>query len=266
MIWDDIVCEIAYEMPAMNTDVLYKQNDRLLADSPKFIADVYDESEKFLNGLIHLESYETLEPEKRILAELEEAKGRFRIPSTLSHIQLNCFTLRYGENDRRKVYVYTFYTHHHMLVFNGKRTAVFKGILEKTFSRVQDSVKNGISVNPIRVHLMYERRNVKAFISVTSGQVYRQFIIGALMYYGPMSKKFGETTVLTYLLAKFGFTETLKKFRVTKKDVTVVDEITLEDTDKFEYFLAIDPKADVPPVYLKVRTTFLEDPAGYHYR
>ena len=261
MILDDIMSAISSEMPKMNTDVLYKQNDQLLENSPQFIADVYKESEKFLGGLIHLEGYEVLDPERRILAELEEAKGRFRIPSTLSHLQLNCFTLRYGEKDRRKVYIYTFYTHHHMLVFNGKRTAVFKGILEKTFSRVQDSVKNGISVNPIRVHLMFERRNVKAFMSVTSGHVYRQFIIGAHMYYGPMSKRHGVTTVLLYLLAKFGFTETLKKFCVTKRDVTIVDEITLEDTDKYEYFLAIDQKTGAPPVYLKVRTTFLDDPA-----
>lgn len=258
MILDLIVEEIAAEMPKMNKEVLYASNNRQLALAPEFIATSIEESSKFLGGLIRLNRHGTLDPETQIATEIRASKNKFRIPTTLSHIKLNEFVVDYGDGESKSLYLHTFYTHRNMLVFNGKRSAVFKCILEKTFSRVRDKQNDGISASPIRVHLLFGRKTVKEYTSVNSGYVARQFLITTRMYYGQMSKKFGETTVLHYLLAKFGFQETLKKFGLSRKDISFATTVDMDDMDH-EYFLAQLPETSMSPLYLKVKNELLED-------
>lgn len=262
MILDDILSEIADELPPFSKEVLCGLNNRQINAAPDFIATVFDESSKFLRDLIRLKRYSLLDPERCIVIELNKGKKKFKIPTTLSHVLLYEYVIGYGDNQSEPVYIYTFFTHQNMLLFNGKRAAVYKSIIEKTFSRVTDKQHDGISVSPIRTHMNFGRRNVVEFRSVSSGIIYRQFLLTAKLYHGKMSKKFGDTTIMTYLLAKFGFLGTLKAFGISKKDIFFVDTID-QDTHKYEYFSAKaenDANEFEAPLYLKVKSTLLDDP------
>jgi len=98
--------------------------------------------------------------------------------------------------------------------------------------------------------------------SYTSGGFYDHFIVTSRLFHGTIAnKKYGETTLVHYMLAKFGFLKTLQKFGLSRGDIDFTPVVG-DDTDQFEYFagrIYNDKTEDGPGLFLRVRKTLLGD-------
>jgi hypothetical protein len=115
-------------------------------------------------------------------------------------------------------------------------------------------------VSPIRVNIDFIREKALTIESYVTGQSYSQFVITTRLYHGAVPNKSNKTTILHYMLAKFGFVDTLKRFGLSPDDVLFTTMVS-EDKDQFEYFSAMGRTKTqaVPTLFLKVRKTLLLD-------
>lgn len=262
MNFDDIVKAVADVCPPFNHFALRDFVEKHINDSPNFPAMVFEEGFKFINAPITFERAVILSPEDRVRFELK-AKGsgkstKAKIPLTVSHLRLVEYQVKFN-GEYISTRLYTPYMVDGMLHIRDKRSMVRKVILERTFSRVNEKDKDGISVSPIRVNLTFNRKVTFPIVSYVTGDTYREFIVsGRLFHGGPNGNK---TTIMHYMLAKFGFAKTLRRFGISAKDVLFTAEVG-QDTEKFEYFAArpYDEKTEMSPgLFLKVRKTLLGD-------
>lgn len=263
MNFDDIVKAVSEVMPPFNNFALKTFVKDNIDSSPDFPALILKEGCKLVNADVEFMDYKILNPEDRVKFELRSGGGktsRAKVPLTVSHLRLIQYRVRFGD---QYVYtkLYTPYMYEDMLHIKGKRSMVRKVILEKTFGRVNEKNRDGVSVSPIRVNLTYNRRETFRAASYITGSFYTHFVVTARMHNGTVRNKICEPTIIGYMLAKFGFDETVKRFGLSKKDILFVSEIG-QDTNKFEYFAAKkfnDRVEEGPGLFLKVKHTLLAD-------
>lgn len=263
MTFDDIVKEISDVIPPFNDFALRGFVRESIDNTPEFPALVFREGFKLVDAPLEFVDYEILSPEECAKFELIPPLGKSRrpkIPLTVSHLRLVQYRHKF---DGQFVYtkLYTPYMFDDMLFINDKRAVVRKVILEKTFSRVQENDKNGVSVSPIRVNLMFNRRQTHKVQSYISGGFYTHFIVTARLYNGKIGSKICDTTILHYMLAKFGFGRTMKKFGLSVSDISFTAAVGA-DTDIFEYFAGKkynDKAGEGPGLFVKVKKTLLAD-------
>lgn len=263
MDFNDILKEISSVVPDFNDYALRGFVKEHINNSPDFPAMVLAEGFKLVDADIEYVGYEILSPEECAKFELNGKSSksqRPKIPLTVSHIRLVRYKVRFGEQYAH-CELYTPYMFEDMLHINDKRSMIRKVILEKTVARVQENDKDGISVSPIRVNLMFNRRRTFKIQSYITKDFYTHFIITARLFHGAIKNKICDTTIIHYMLAKFGFIKTLKKFGMTPNDISFVTDIG-NDIDKYEYFAgkAFDERVDEGPgLYVKVKKTLLSD-------
>lgn len=263
MNFDDLVKHVADVCPPFNEFALKGFVKEHINDSPEFPALVFREGFKFVNSDLELVDYEIMSPEERVKYELMSGPSkttRAKIPLTVSHLRLVRYRVRFGD---QYLYtnLYTPYMFDDMLHVRDKRSMVRKVILEKTFSRVDEGDKDGLSVSPIRVNLTFNRRRTFRVASYVTGDFYTHFIVSARLFHGTIRSKICETTIVHYMLAKFGFTKTLTKFGISKSDVSFVGDVG-QDTDLYDYFAAkpYDEKVEAGPgLFLRVKRTLLAE-------
>lgn len=259
-----MVRSVAKVSPQFNDYALRGFIKKEINNSHEFPALVFREGFKLTTSAdIELVDYEILPPEDQVRFELSSETNRnnriARIPLTMTHMRLVRYRIRFAD---RYIYshLYMPYMYEDMLYMRDKRSMIRKVILEKTFSRVSDHNKDGITVSPIRVNIPFYRRHTFKAISYVSDEVYNHFIITAGLFHGPRKKKkICDTTILHYMLARFGFSETLKRFGLNDHDVKFVEKIS-NDTDHYDYFAAnkTDKKGyEDPGLFLKVSRVLL---------
>lgn len=262
MSFNDLVKDIADVCPKFNNFALTEFVRDHIDNSHKFIALAFEEGLKIVPAKIDFLDYTILSPEERVLFELNSKSGgkpsRTRIPLAISHLMLVQYRFRFEGED---IYsnIYTPYMVRNMLYIKDKWTMIRKVILEKTFSRMSERDQDGVSLSPIRVNLKFNRKRTFRVESYTSKQSYNHFIITAKMFHGGGGRKICDITIIHYMLAKFGFLKTLKRFGISKSDVSFVTQIG-EDTNKFEYFAGrkfTDNVENGPGLFLKVKKTLL---------
>ena len=264
MNFNDVIKSISEVMPPFNNFILTQFVKNTIDNSPAFPAFVFKEGFKIVPADIKFAGYKTLSPEERVKFELRANSGkstRPKVPLTVSHLSLVEYHITFeGQSVTSRLYMP--YMVNNMLFIKDKRSIVRKVILEKTFSRVSERDKDGISVSPVRVNLPFNRKYTFKAESYITREHYIKFIItGKLFHGGRPKKKICDTTIVHYLLGKFGFIKTLRRFGLSKSDVFFVEEV-LNDTDKYEYFVAkaYDPKTgEAPKLFLKVKKTILND-------
>jgi len=261
--FDMIVAAISDEMPRFNNHALKTSVEDTINNSPEFPAIIFREGFKLVPADLEFMDYEIVSPEERVKFELRASPSktnRPKIPLTVSHIRLVKYRIRFGN---QFVYsrLYTPYLFDGMLYIKDKRSMIRKVILEKTFSRLNEKEKDGISVSPIRVNLLFNRRHTHRIESFITGETYSHFIVTARLFHGAVKNKICDTTIMHYMLAKFGMNKTLKKFGIATKDILFVEEVGT-DTDKFDYFVARPFSDDIEggaKLFLKVKKTLLAD-------
>jgi hypothetical protein len=206
-----------------------------------------------------------MSPEERVQFELRTAAKKsqhVRIPLTMSHLTLVQYKLRSG-TESILCHLYVPYMYDNLLLINDRRSIPRKIILEQTISRVRKDSINGISVSPIRVNLLFNRNVVHRVVSYLDGTTYENSIISAYMFDGKTPVKLCECTIIHYLLARFGFVKTIKRFGYDENDISFVTHVS-DDADRYEYFAAIAPEDDnsAPNLFLKVDRTALGSPVG----
>jgi hypothetical protein len=261
--FNDIVRAVSEAMPDFNDHALRGLVEEQIDSSPEFIALVFREGFKLINDDIELIGYRLLTPEERVIFELKQGsskQSRSRVPLTVSHLSLVRYTIRFRDTYIERE-IYTPYIHNNMITIHDKNSIIKKVLLEKTFSRVEDKDTNGLSVSPIRVNMKFNRKMTYRIESFVGGGWYSHFIIVAHMWSGNKKSRICERTIVHYLLAKFGFEKTLKKFGLSKFDVSFVEKVG-DDTDKFEYFAgrpydSTDPAG--PGLFLRVKRELMSD-------
>ena len=260
--FNDIVKRVAEVCPQFNDYALRGFIKEHINNSPEFPALVFREGFKYVNSDLELMEYQILSPEDRVKFELRSTpskSSRPKIPLTVSHLRLVRYTVRF-QGEYLHTNLYTPYMFDDMLHIQGKWSMVRKVILEQTFSRVTEKDKDGMSVSPIRVNLVFNRRDVFKIVSYTNpGAFYRHFLVTARLFHGPIRNRICHTTILHYMLAKFGFAKTLTKFGLSKTDISFTPEVG-HDLDTYEYFAAkqFDDKVEAGPgLFLRVRRTLL---------
>jgi hypothetical protein len=265
MTFDDLVKEVSDECPPFNDFALRGFVKENIDESPHFPAMVLREGFKLVGDQLELVGDPViLSPEETVLHELtsgsSKSAGRAKVPLTVTHMRLVRYNVRFGEH-HLPVHLYMPYMFNDMLMIRDKYSMIRKVILEQTFSRVSEKDKDGMSVSPIRVNLTFNRKIVFKIQSYNSGAYYDHFVVTSRLFHGAIANKVCETTLVHYMLAKFGFTKTLLKFGLNQKDIDFTTEVG-QDTDAFEYFAArkYDDKVEQGPgLYLRVRKTMLGD-------
>jgi hypothetical protein len=263
MNFDRIVKRVSEVSPRFNDYALRGFVKEHIDDSPAFPAMIIEEGFKYVTGDLEFVGYTIMSPEERVKFELNSRSGkapRSKIPLTVSHLRLVNYQVRFGDK-YHSVSLYTPYLFDDMMYVRDKRSMLRKVILEKTLSRVQENDKDGVSVSPIRVNLMFNRRSTFKTMSYIDNTPYMHFVVAGRLYHGKITNKICDTTIVHYLLAKFGFLRTLEKFGLSKDDVSFVEEVK-NDTVEFEYFAAkrFNEKAEAGPgLFLKVKRVLLTE-------
>lgn len=263
MNFNDIVKAVADVCPPFNHDGLRDFVKDNIDNSPDFVAMVLREGFKLVNADLELVDYEVLPPEERVKFELRATPGKSnkaKIPLTVSHMRLIRFRVRFGAQFV-PANIYTPYMFDDMLFIKDKRSMPRKVILEKTFSRVNEKDRDGLSVSPIRVNLTFNRRQTFRIFSYVTNESYNHFVVSARLFHGTIKNRICDTTIVHYMLAKFGFTKTLQRFGLSKKDISFVTQVG-DDTQTYDYFAArkFDAAVDQGPgLFLKVNKTLLAD-------
>lgn len=263
MAFDDIVKRVSDVTPDFNDHALRGLAEEQINSAPEFIALVFREGFKLIKDDLELMDVKILSPEERVIFELKQGSSkqpRTRVPLTTSHLCLVRYTVRYRDQYLTRE-IYTPYMYDNMITINDKHTLIKKVLLEKVFSHVEDKDTNGLSVSPVRVNMKFNRRATWKISSYVGKEFYSHFIVTAHMWNGSKKSRISERTIMHYLLAKFGFEKTLKKFGLTKNDVSFVTSID-QDTDKFEYFAAKPydhSRNETPGLFLKVKRELLAE-------
>lgn len=266
---DDMVGAIAQVVPDFNNYVLRDMVKEHIDASPEFPAIALKESFKYVDADLKFLEAEIVSPEARVTFELNAKKGKTRKPRiqlSESHLQMVRYAVRFGKQVSY-VTLYAPYIHNHMLMIKGRQSIVRKVVLEKTFSRMRDKSMDGLSISPIRVHLRFDRSKSERIVSYTSKKNYFSFLVASILYHGGYKKTISELLALHYMLAKFGFVKTLKRFGLSTNDVSFVTEIA-DDTDKYEYFAAkkFNPRTELNPgLFVKVKNSVLTEALGIKF-
>ena len=175
-IFDDIVRDIDDEMPRFNDFAINGFNTKGINDTPEVLKMIFEQSSLILDGLITLDSYKKLSPEETVAYEFSTHRRHTIIPTTHSSVALYRYNIRChsrptqdkpkGYSEIIPVYLYVMRMRDGLIWKSGRPIAIMKCLLEKTFARVLDSDKDGISANVIRVNMTFGRKTVHTIESL----------------------------------------------------------------------------------------------------
>ena len=269
MNFNELAKHISGLMPPFNNDALKEFVKRDINNSPEFPAMILREGFKIVPADIEFLDYRILSPEERVKFELasnsNKTSSRPKVPLTVSHLRLAEYRTRF-EHEIVRTFLYSPYLYDGMMYIKDKRSMIRKVILEKTFSRVNDKDKDGLTISPTRANLTFNRRHTYRATSYVTGEFYSHWLVIAKLFHGSFNTKSGNTTIVHYMLAKFGFLGTLKRFGISKNDISFV-EMVGDDTQKYEYFAgkAFDDPVAGPGLFLRVKKTIFNDDQSFKF-
>lgn len=286
MIMDRIVKTVSDQMPRFNRDLLVEHDKMQIDSSRKFIDTCFQWMIKIVNSpdLIY-KGCRVATPEERSDYEIgvkSSNKGNKPLMMILSELQLVIFTFdhknsgtnKFGNRDTVKnVYLYVPYIWQNMIHINGRRLSIIKGIVEKIFCKmdtkqidvyktrkgtrkreiVDTNVIDGIMIRPIRARLAFNRIKTLELRTHDGRQISHEYIISAKLHLKKHRKRKVETTIIHYLLCKFGFVKTLNLFNISQDDFILSNDIL--DQEKFTTFDVLDKKDNM--IYLNVKHELL---------
>lgn len=271
----DYVKAVADRMPKMNRTLLVDFDKAQLENATSFIDTCFKwGTENLTDGSLKYLGYTVVSPLERAMFDLFGVKitkmvnrnskdivkkGAF-IPAYASELQLIKYGFMYN-NEKMYCYIYVPYIHNYLLHINGKRYNLQRGIVEKVFSRVGNKSYDGVMIRPIRARLSFYRHDQMALITVNDDYISLETIIRTVLHHKSHGRRKRETTIINYLLAKFGFEETLKRFGFNLSEISFVDKLPSPINDGYDYFYAVkDPSNN--PIYLKMVNSLRNNPVA----
>lgn len=277
---DTLIQAVADRMP--------KTNRRMLVDFPKkemekawsFVDTCCKVAEGINPGAITYDRSQVMKPEEVARYLIGANQSKPRIPTVFSEMKL--IKLHFTHNSHegktaKETHLFLPYMQDDFLIINGKKLAVHKGIAARVFTRDTEVIQSTSSkdktkthvdvllVNPNRVKIQCKRHIIVSLRSALDGEVYSPiFIVTAKAHdMSAKGKKKVESTLVLYLLAKYGLGALLERYGISRDDFSFVDRTPMEDS-VYDYFLAKDIRhANGPVFYLRANRALLEESTIY---
>lgn len=250
---DELVLAVAEVIPPFNTDMLKNHVEREVGGAANFIDAVYRDRVRSFDGAITYHGYRVLNPIERARYELDP-KNRIGASIATSELMLVEYKFRWNNEEFTPHYYLPYIRSANTIVIDDKRYGVQKTITERIFARTSDT----ITVRVIRAPLRFERKIQFVAEPVTDGPKLREYLYLTKLYL--KHRDTTRTTILHYLIAKFGYVGALRMLGLRPDDLVLTDEI-VNDTDEFIYYAARKTKINTAAgCYLKVRRSEFENP------
>ena len=249
-------------------DRIPRYNDYLLRDfmseqvakAPEFIEIVFKEAVKLFSGHITYAGMRFIPPEERAGLELDYKRG---CPVTNSELSLVEYQFIYDEKTY-PVLLYIPYLKNDVVTIEDTKYVLQLSIKEKAFSKTT----SGITMKVIRQPIPFYRTNTFRLDSLTD-EWYRNMSIPTTSIWNSSSTNYGtkrtdarrpiDATIIHYLLCKFGFLGTIRRFGLTEQDM-IFTNVVSGDVDEYRYFAAKKTKnTKTIDLFLKIRKSVLEN-------
>lgn len=266
----DFIKAVHDRMPHMNKELLVDFHEEQLSKAADFIETCFSWGTQHLtDGSLRYIGKQIVSPMDRVIFDLfgQNTQGQkaiikkgAAIPSNTSELTLVKYNFIFN-NTLHSVYIYVPYLKNYMLNINSKQHVLLHNIVEKVFSRVGSRNYDGVIIRPIRARLHFYRHTQYALIDECGQYISLETIIRTVLHHKTHSRRKRETTIIGYLLAKFGLEQTLSRFGYTLDDITFVDILPdLKIDDGFHYFKAFrEKKGYHKVVYLKTKASLDSD-------
>lgn len=254
---DELISAIADSIPKINDYLVRGFMKKSVNNAHKVVDVIYSEAVKPNSGAISYIGYKILGPFERVKFELTSATGqrRPRISMTRSELQLVRYEFDH-EGKRYYTYLYTPYICEDLMIIRDKRLMIHLCIVEKVFSRVNTKNHDGVMVRPIRMMILFNRMQLFALNS-TKEKYGSEFIVTVGLHHkSTQGRRSYDTTVLLYLLCKFGLKQTLEMFGVDPKMVSFVP--FPDDVDEKHAYFYCKKKQKAQDLFMKVDKSLLE--------
>lgn len=227
-------------------------------------------------GAISYEGYEVLRPHEAARHVMAPGK-KGTIPTVFSELKMVrfLFTHHSQEGQRKKVtYLNLPYLHDDYLVIRGRELAVHKGISARIFTRDTEVEKTAkkkektksfvdvLLVNPNRVKIQCKRHLTFTLRSACDGRIYPPIFLVTAKAHDKSSSanKRVESTLVLYLLAKYGLPALMDRFDIPRSAINFVPEPPHSDAE-YDYFEARNNENRSGPMfYMKVSREELKRP------
>ena len=233
---DEIIDAVEEASPKFNQNLLIDYPRRQIESAAAFIDDTWRGAVKLVSGAFTYDGYDIVPPEERARTEMYNRNKNYR---TLSGTISELTPMRCKFTHDRETYTWDIYVPYlvdRTLFIRGKRMSLILGINERVFSRVIEKNRNGIMIRPIRVPLRFNRADTIWVESITSDFRYHEFVTIGYLHSKPSTKRNMETSVILYLLTKFGFQYTTQRLGFGPDDFSFVANVDTKTLSEYEYF------------------------------
>lgn len=244
--WDDIIGDVADNIYPFNDFMLKEFRKREVGKSKQFMDIVYREAVavKPYDNCIKYLGYRVLSPEERISFKIDNPliKGQYDIQNT--ELELVEFSFEF-QNELFLVHLYLPYMFNNAITISDTQYHIQLAIIERTIYRVRD----GVIIKVLRSPLHFWRSETLSFKSINGDNVYHEAVLTVKAFHKKGTKthkKDIKSTLLLYLLCRFGLLGVLEKFGLEKEDL-YFDKEPKKFSKEYECFQC------KPNVYLCVR-------------
>lgn len=250
--WNRVFGKASKQMRQFNEELIYGYRKDKISKIPEFLDKMFQQVMEFFNGQMTYRGYRSLTPEERIdyIINNQITRGSWSIRDTAT------ITMRYEfefQNHPYYIYIDVPYMVAERLVYNDTEYYPFFPIVER--SGVNRTENGSIIVKVMRVPITFGRRASDRYkIISVCGRTYPELLVTVKIYQGKNSGKKSEHIPLAlYMLCKFGYTATMKRFGIDPSHISLSDKFDTQDK-VYEYFIMPDGHR-----YLKVHKSLLSD-------
>lgn len=259
MSWDKVIAAVADRLPDFNDELLIGYKKRNIDNCKNYLEEVIIAVVDFINKSVHnlhvdYVGYEVKSPIEQLrYASLQNnTKGKYDISVDgvrLVDYKLNVtYTNDFGQvvTEEQVVRMYLPYWLHNGVVLNG-RQYYFKHVLSDIIVRIEGGVIIKFMRSPIRCY-----RNTVVRLTDINGNEYPTTLVTSNIYQrsSDKGKNINYPPLILYLLAAFGFDETMRKFDIAG----CIDFIDTPIDDPLYVIFDI-----LPNLYLKVERVLLDN-------
>jgi len=252
---ENIVSVVKKHLPPFNDALLEDFRKDQINNSIEFISNSFREAAKILRNIdVEYLNYRIYTPEERFNIEINE-----NIIKKSVNIRKNEFILvGFDFKCQDKLYtinLYIPYLFEDFIIVNNTKYSIHFSFIERTFS----IIKNGISIKVIQSPLLFDNKLISSIKSI-DGNEYFDVIITTTIHRKNRKKRRKEIpqTIINYLLARYGFYETIRLFGFNKNQLDFVSTIG-DDRDKYEYFQIKKESKDREGIYMKADAKLIKD-------
>lgn len=256
----EIANAILDRIPNYNKYLLKTFSEEQVNNAANFIEVVFKQAVKLFAGYIEYDSMRIIPPEERAVLELEYRHGCSVANSELLLVEYRCIY----NGTYFPILLYMPYFKNGVITIEDTKYVPQLSIKEKVYSKSN----NGITIKVIRQPVHFYRSTTFRYESLTDDWFWNGSVPTTTIYNSPSAKgsksgknkRFLDTTIIQYLLCKFGLTQTIVRFGLKPEDVTFTD-IMGGDIDEYRYFAAKKYKNQKTiDLFLKVKKSVLDDP------